>query len=145
MGNEYDELLAMLEKNRELELKNVQMSQEKEEQLKSAGAKLMLYQIRMDSTKHAKILQTLIDTIKEGTPEYLWDYRIDRYVGQVATERVLQKHVEIEKEMIQRHEAIIKKTDDRGIQMILQHIVDDEKRHHKMLMEVIKQLHKLGP
>jgi len=145
MGNEYDELLTMLEKNRELELKNVQMSQEKEEQLKSAGAKLMLYQIRMDSTKHAKILQTLIDTIKEGTPEYLWDYRIDRYVGQVATERVLQKHVEIEKEMIQRHEAIIKKTDDRGIQMILQHIVDDEKRHHKMLMEVIKQLHKLGP
>ncbi|MFQ5820295.1 MAG: hypothetical protein ACE5I5_09940 [Candidatus Heimdallarchaeota archaeon] len=145
MGNEYDELLAMLEKNRELELNNVQMSQEKEEQLKSAGAKLILYQIRMDSTKHAKILQTLIDTIKEGTPEYLWDYRIDRYVGQVATERALQKHVEIEKEMIQRHEAIIKKTDDRGIQMILQHIVDDEKRHHKMLMEVIKQLHKLGP
>ncbi len=145
MGNEYDELLAMLEKNRELELKNVQMSQEKEEQLKSAGSKLILYQIRMDSTKHAKILQTLIDTIKEGTPEYLWDYRIDRYVGQVATERALQKHVEIEKEMIQHHEAIIKKTDDRGIQMILQHIVDDEKRHHKMLMEVIKQLHKLGP
>lgn len=145
MGNEYDELLAMLEKNRELELKNVQMSQEKEEQLKSAGAKLILYQIRMDSTKHAKILQTLIDTIKEGTPEYLWDYRIDRYVGQVATERELQKHVEIEKEMIQHHEAIIKKTDDRGIQMILQHIVDDEKRHHKMLTEVIKQLHKLGP
>ncbi len=144
MGNEYDELLAMLEKNRELELKNVQMSQEKEEQLKSAGAKLILYQIRMDSTKHAQILQTLIDTIKEGTPEYLWDYRIDRYVGQVATERALQKHVEIEKEMIQHHEAIIKKTDDRGIQMILQHIVDDEKRHHKMLMEVIKQLHKLG-
>lgn len=135
----------MLEKNWELELKNVQMSKEKEEQLKSAGAKLMLYQIRMDSTKHAKILQTLIDTIKEGTPEYLWDYRIDRYVGQVATERLLQKHVEIEEEMIQRHEAAIKKTDNPGIQMILQHIVDDEKRHHQMLKDVIKQLHKLGP
>jgi len=145
MGNENDEFLAMLEKHRELELKNVQMSKEKEEQLKSAGAKLMLYQIRMDSTKHATILQTLIDTIKEGTPEYLWDYRIDRYVGQVATERTLQEHVEIEKEMIQRHEAAIKKSDNPGIQMILQHIVDDEKRHHKMLKEVIKQLHKLGP
>ena len=145
MGNENDEFLAMLEKHRELELKNVQMSKEKEEQLKSAGAKLMLYQIRIDSTKHATILQTLIDTIKEGTPEYLWDYRIDRYVGQVATERLLQKHVEIEEEMIQRHEAAIKKTDNPGIQMILQHIIEDEKRHHKMLKEVIKQLHKLGP
>ncbi|MFQ6125817.1 MAG: ferritin family protein [Candidatus Heimdallarchaeota archaeon] len=145
MENENGELLEILEENRKLELQNIKISQEKEEQLKSAGAKLILYQIRMDSTKHAKILQTLIDTIKEGTPEYLWDYRIDRYVGQVATEQALQKHVEIEKEMIQRHEAMIKKTDNQGVKLILQHIVDDEKRHHKMLKEVIKQLHKLGP
>ena len=135
----------MLVKHRELERQNVKMCKEKEERLKSAGAKLMLYQIRMDSTKHAKILKTLIETIKEGIPEYLWDYRIDRYVGQVATERELQKHVELEQEMIQRHETAIKRTDDPGIKLILQHIVEDEKRHHKMLLEVIKRLHQLGP
>ncbi len=145
MGTDNDELIEMMEKHREIELQNVELCQEKENQLKSAGAKLVLYSIRMDSAKHAHILQTLIDTIKEGTPEYLWDYRIDRYVGQVATERSLQKHVEIEKEMIQQHEATIKKTKDAGIKMLLQQIVDDEKRHHKMIIEVIKRLSTIGP
>ncbi len=145
MGTDNDELIAMMEKHRKIELQNVEMCQEKEDQLKSAGAKLVLYSIRMDSAKHAHILQTLIDTIKEGTPEYLWDYRIDRYIGQVATERSLQKHIEIEKEMIQQHEATIKKTEDAGIKMLLQNIVDDEKRHHKLIMEVIKRLTTIGP
>ncbi len=140
-----EEFLEMLEKHRQIELKNIEMCQEREKRLKSAGARLMLYIIRMDSTKHAHILHTLMDVIKEGTPEHLWDYRIDRYVGQVATEDELKKHAEIEKEMIERHEAAIKKTDDRGITMLLQQIVDDEKRHHKIIMDVIKRLHQLGP
>jgi len=145
MGSEKDELLALLEKHRQIELTNVEMCQEKEEQFKSAGVNLTLYQIRMDSTKHAQIYQTLIDMIKGGIPKYLWDYRIDRYVGQVATERVLEKHVELEKEMIQGAGEAIKRTDDPGIKMTLQHIVEDEKRHHKMLLDIIKHLHELGP
>lgn len=31
--------------------------------------------------------------------------------------------------MIRQHEATIKKTNDAGIKMLLQNIVDDEKRH----------------
>lgn len=145
MGSENDELLAMLEEHRQIELTNVKMCQEIEGQFKSAGIKLTLYQIRADSTKHAQIYQTLIDMIKEGIPKYLWDYRIDRYVGQVATERVLEKHVELEKEMIQGAEEAIKKTDDPGIKKTLQHIVEDEKRHHEMLMDITKHLLQLGP
>ena len=144
MTNDKEEFLEMLEKHRQIELQNVKMCQEREQRLKSDGAKLMLYMIRMDSTKHAHILHTLMDIIKEGTPEYLWDYRIDRYVGQVATEDELKKHAELEKEMIEKHTATIKKTDDPGIKMILEHIVDDEKRHHKMIMEIIQRLHELG-
>jgi len=53
LGINKNKLLAMLEKYRELKLTNVKMCQEKEEQLKSAGTKLMLFQIRVDSTKHA--------------------------------------------------------------------------------------------
>ena len=145
MNSEKDELLEMLRKNREIELTNVKMVQEKEEQFKSAGVRLTLYQIRTDSAKHAQIYQTLIDLIKEGTSKYLWDYRIDRYVGQIATDRVLQEHVELEKEMIRGTEEAVKRTDDLGMKMLLRHIVDDEKRHHKMLMDVIKSLLQLGP
>ncbi len=141
---EQNELLAMLEKHLEMELTNVKISQEKEEQLKSAGAKLMLKQIRMDSQKHAEMLKTLIETVKAGEPKYLWDYRIDKYVGQVATEKSLQKHVELEQDMIKSTEEAIKKIDDPGIKMILKQILEDEKRHHKVLKEVIQRLNELG-
>ena len=70
MKSEENDLLEMLQKNREIELTNVKMVQEKEERFKSAGVRLTLYQIRMDSAKHAQIYQTLIDLIKEGTTKY---------------------------------------------------------------------------
>ncbi|MHA2247658.1 MAG: hypothetical protein ACXADY_22105 [Candidatus Hodarchaeales archaeon] len=138
------ELIETLEKNRQLELKNIKMCQEKEKQLKNPGASLMLYQIRMDSTKHAHILQTLIDIIKEGTPERLWEYKVDRYMGRLRTEDELRKHAELEKEMIKSHETIIKRIDDQGIKKILQVVVEDEKRHHKVIMNMISQLIYLG-
>ena len=47
----------------------------------------MLYQIRMEATKHARILQVLIETIKIGTPEERWDYQINQYIGQIDVER----------------------------------------------------------
>ncbi|MHA2226276.1 MAG: ferritin family protein [Candidatus Hodarchaeales archaeon] len=139
------ELVETLVKNRQLELKNIEMCQEEENQLKNPGAKLMLYQIRMDSTKHAHVLQTLIDIIKEGTPKYIWEYKVDRYIGRLSTEKELRKHAFLEKEMIKNHEDAIKKTENPGIKKILQNLVEDEKRHHDMIMDMIQHLLKLGP
>ncbi|MFX0173303.1 MAG: ferritin family protein [Candidatus Hodarchaeota archaeon] len=139
------EIIETLEKNYQLELTNVKICQEKEKELKNPGAKLMLYQIRMDSTKHAHILKTLIDIIKEGTPALLWDYRVDRYIGQAKAEDTLREHADLEKEMIQSHEKMMNEIDDPGIKKILKEIVEDEKRHHKVIMDVIQQLLDLGP
>ncbi len=144
MQNKTD-LMETLEKHRQLELKNVKMCQEKEHQLKNPAAQLMLYQIRMDSTKHAHILQTLINILKEDTPEIVWDYRADRLIGQYLTEDELKTHAELEKEMIKQQEETIKSSGNPGVNMILQHIVEDEKRHHKIIMDMIKNLYDVGP
>ncbi|MHA1977214.1 MAG: hypothetical protein ACW98F_08750 [Candidatus Hodarchaeales archaeon] len=138
------EIIGTLEKHRELELRNIKICQEMEQKLKNPAAQLMLYQIRMDSTKHAHILQKLKEIIEEDIPESIWNYRLDRYIGQASTGDELKKHAELEKEMIDAHEATIKKSTDPGIKMILQHIVEDEKRHHKMIMTMINNLMQLG-
>jgi rubrerythrin len=143
MNNKMD-LVEKLEKHRQLELDNIKICQEREKQLKNPAAQLMLYQIRMDSTKHAHILQKLKEIIEEDIPEPVWSYRADRYIGQVRTEEELKKHAELEKEMIRAHEDTIKSSNDPGINMILQHIVEDEKRHHKIIMEMINNLLHLG-
>ena len=143
MTNNTD-LIETLEKHRQLELRNIKICQEREKQLKNPAAQLMLYQIRMDSTKHAYILQKLKEIIEEDIPEPIWSYQADRYIGQVSTGEELKKHAELEKEMIAAHEETIKKSTDPGIKMILQHIVEDEKRHHKIIMTMIKNLTQLG-
>jgi len=81
-------------------------------------------------------LQVLIDMIKEGTPAYLWGYRINRYVGRLVTEHALQDVIEVEDEMIQHCEDVITRTDDPGIKMMLRYVVEDEKLYHKMLGDV---------
>ena len=137
-------LIETLEKHRELELRNIKMCEEKEKEMKSLGAQLMFYQIRMDSIKHAHILKTLKDMLQEEPPDILWNYQADRYIGQAAAKDELKIHAELEKEMIHAHEGLLKKIDDTGLKMILQSIVDDEKRHHKMIMELINNLLSLG-
>jgi len=79
-GIDKNELLALFEQYRERELVMVKLCQEKEEHFKSAGAKLLLSLIQMNSTKLVHILQILIDVLKEGPSEYLWDNWIDIYV-----------------------------------------------------------------
>lgn len=140
MGIVKNELLTMLEEYRELELRNIKKCQEQEEQLKSTGAKLMLFQIRMDSAKHAHILQNLIDMVKKGETEYLWDYNIDRYVDQISVEKVLQEHIKMEQEMIQRCQGLITKTDNLKLKAVLQFLIEDEKTHEKLLTDVVKQV-----
>jgi rubrerythrin len=142
MTNNKD-LLEKLEKHRQLELRNIKICQEREKQLKNPAAQLMLYQIRMDSTKHAHILQKLKEIIEEDIPEPIWNYRANRYIGQASTEEELKEHADLEKEMIKAHEETIKTSNDPGIKMILQHIVEDEKRHHKIIMDMIKNLTQL--
>ncbi len=139
-----DKLISTLEKHRELELRNIKMCEVKEKEMKSRGAQLMFYQIRMDSIKHAYTLKTLEEIIEQGTPEIIWNYQADRYIGQATAKNELKIHAELEKEMIKAHEGLLKEINDEGLKMILQGIIDDEKRHHKMIMEMINKLLSLG-
>lgn len=79
-GIDKNELIVLFEQYREQEQVMVKLCQEKEDHFKSAGAKLMLSLIQMNSTKLVHILQILIDVLKEGPSEYLWDNWIDTYV-----------------------------------------------------------------
>ena len=140
-----DELVSIIEKGLEVELLNIKMIQETEKELKSAPIKLMLYQIRMDSTKHAEILKNLLELVKGKSHQELYEFRLERYVGQTLSKRELQAHCDREKEMIERYEKAVSMTDNPGLKMILEYLVDDEKRHHKMLMDLINRLHRVGP
>lgn len=136
-------LLVKLEKSRKQELETIIMCQEKEEQIISAGAKLVLSQIRMNSAKHAHILQVLIDLHKEDMSEYLWDHRLYRYVSQGTTKYAVQRDFKVEKNLLQTYQDVIARIDDLGIKMLLHYVIEDAIRHHMLLREVVERLSKL--
>ncbi len=124
------------------------------------AAKLFLAEMRLDTEKHAKILQTMLDLLKQWEPEKLtrweasilerierplWDAKIHSYVDAQAAKKMLENHVEVETKMLKHVEEEIKKTDDEALKLLLKHIADDEKKHHKIMETILRKAFEMGP
>jgi len=124
------------------------------------AAKLFLAEMRFDTEKHAKILQTILDLLKQSEPEKLtrwesstlmrierplWDTKIRSYVDTQAAKKMLETHVEVETKMLRHVEEEIRKTDDEALKLLLKHIADDEKKHHKIMETILKKAFEMGP
>ncbi len=124
------------------------------------AAKLFLAEMRFDTEKHAKILQTMLDLLKQSDPEKmargdssilmrierpLWDTKIRSYVDAQVAKKMLEDHVKVETKMLRHVEEEIKKTDDEALKLLLKHIADDEKKHHKIMETILKKAFEMGP
>lgn len=120
-----------------------------EEATANLGAKLLLAEMRFDTEKHAKILQTMLDLMKQREPEIasrtLWTTKTHSYVDSLVAKRMLEDHVKIETNMLRHVEEEIERTDDEALKMLLEHIADDERKHHKTMEAILEKAYKMGP
>jgi bacterioferritin (cytochrome b1) len=120
-----------------------------EEATANLAAKLFLAEMRFDTEKHAKILQTMLDVMKQREPEIaaktLWDTKIHSYVDTLVARKMLDDHVKVETEMLSHVQEEMKKTDDEALKLLLRHIADDEKKHHEIMKTILKKAFKMGP
>ena len=132
-----------LEKNTKRKIKNL------EESTANLAAKLFLAEMRFDTEKHAKILQTMVDIMEQRKPETpprtLWTTKIHSYVDALVAKKMLEDHVAIETNMLRHVEKEIKKTDDDALKLLFEHIADDEKKHHKIMEIILKKAYEIGP
>jgi rubrerythrin len=117
---------------------------EQEKKVDTVAAKLLLLEVRLDSYKHAKILEAILNVMGERT-EPLWESRIKGYTDSLTIKKRLEKHIEQEKHALQQIEEVIKETKDEAIKLLLQHILEDEKKHHKIFETIIKKAYMLTP
>lgn len=97
--------------------------------------------MRLDSQKHAGILEVLSEVPSAQT---LWERRLESYVDPFVVRRELENHMKSEDEVLRHVEEEIKGTDDDALKMLLQHVAEDEKKHHKILETIIKRLHEIS-
>ena len=141
-----ERLIQLIKKQIEVEKVNVKQVRETEKKVDNAAAKLLLLEIRLDSQKHADILDGILEVLS-GVPasKTLWEHRIESYIDPFVVQRELENHEQREAEMIEHVEEEIKHTEDEGLKLLLQHVLDDERKHHKILETIVKHLHKVNP
>ncbi len=58
---------------------------------------------------------------------------------------MLKDNVEVETKMLRHIKEEMKKTDEEALKLLLKHIADDEKKHHKIMEIIIKKAFQMGP
>jgi rubrerythrin len=141
-----EELTQLIKEQIKIENDHIKRLDELQKKVDTAAAQLLLTEMRLDSQKHASILGGIIETLK-GLPsaKTLWEFRVDSYVDKLAVKKELENHVKMETKVLNHVQEEIKKTKDEGLKLLLEHIAEDEKKHHKILETIVKNSYKINP
>ncbi len=97
--------------------------------------KLFIHRIILDTKKHSDVYQTLIDINRRVV------------VGEADRKRMteeLTSHIGNESQMLDKAVQISKSVKDENFRKILERVVEDEKRHHQILQELLGIIKKEG-
>jgi len=126
------EFKKTIEKQIEKETEAVRVLYDSMEKTDNTVIRLLLRQLALDSSKHGHMLKTILQLLE--SPSMKQFKREDKEFREV-----IEKHVEIERTMLESFENIVDKTEDKRIRFIIQDIISDEKKHHA----IIKRVHEL--
>ncbi len=147
MKSEKD-LAHMIRVQIKMERKTARKIRELEDVVANLAAKLFLAEMRFDTEKHAKILQTMLDLMKKLEPERFptkfWNKETHEYVDALVAKRTLENHVKVETKMLKHVKEQIRKTDDEALKLLFKHIAADERKHHKIMETILEKAFKMA-
>jgi len=123
------ELEKLLKDQMALEKRTAEVLSSTAQKAKNSVVRLFIDRLVLDSLKHADMLQALID-LNAGT--------LVTVVDKEDMKTSLEKHVEQEKDMLNRLEKILERVEDPKAKSLLKQIAEDERRHHRILDEVTR-------
>jgi rubrerythrin len=132
----HEKLLEMIARQIAVEDKAVEIYRETLKTTDNAAIKLLFDGMAMDSGKHAKMYRTIENVLKKQ-PYSFKDFHEDRWTDKLVAKRELEKHIKMEEEMIELLKQELTMVEQKTIKAILEHILQDELRHHKTLKDVI--------
>jgi len=126
------DIIDLLKEQKKLELNHVEILSKSIKDLKHPMARVIIEAIIQDSKKHAAIAQALIDVGAGEAP-----MRMDVDMGPaVNLHQNIKQHVRVEQNMIERLEEIDAMVKDDRVKAFIAYLVEEEKRHHKLLKEL---------
>ena len=99
--------------------------------MKNPAVKGVLMGVSLDSIKHAELYMAAV-TLLSSASTALTQENLDEH------KLLIEKHIEIESNLIIKLETMIPKIEDKKVVFLLNSILADEKRHHEMLKMVLE-------
>lgn len=137
---EKKEAIDLLRRQMAVESNLIRLYEETAGDVKSRPVRHLLRMINLDSRKHVDICQVAIEVLRGE--DVLSEEKEELIEG-------LQRHIELEKESIDRAKKILKNTwirENKGLSELIKKLRDDEKKHHKALKKLTgKAFFRLDP
>ena len=99
--------------------------------MKNPAVKGVLKGVSLDSIKHAELYMSAVTLLTAASTALTQD-NLDEQ------RKLVEKHIEIESELIKKLETMIPTIDNNKVVFLLNSILADERRHHEMLKMVLE-------
>jgi len=140
-----DSVVKLVQRQKQSEKSMAAAVEALEGRVRNEAARLLLAELRLDSTKHANICEEILKVTEKAKPTNLWDVRIEGYVDMLVVKRELERHIKLEESMLKDVERIVGETKDEALRLLFTHIAEDERKHHKNIQLIIKRSYALAP
>jgi len=140
----HEGLVELIQEQVEIERESIARLAETEKRVGSDAAKLLLTEMRMDSQKHAAVLEAVLDILKAPpSSKSLWERSLNAFVDPVIVKRELEHHKGLGKSMLTHIQEEVTKTDDEALRTLLEHLAEDEKMHREILDMIVEKCYRL--
>lgn len=97
--------------------------------IKHSTLRALMEIISKDSEKHSMLYKSIVKMMTE-IPPFISEEDFKRIASRI------EDHIKLEKKMIDKAKELMAKTEDPRIKILLAAIMDDEVKHHKLLMDI---------
>ncbi|MFW9800113.1 MAG: ferritin family protein [Candidatus Thorarchaeota archaeon] len=133
-----DELTKMLEHQIGIEEKAIKAYEDAMDMIGNFAFRLVFEELLMDSKKHKRIFEVIKESLTIPASE--WDLAMSQRIGKYVSPIELERHIKLEEGMINTLKKQIKTIKDETIRRLLEHVLEDENRHHSVLKKLIARL-----
>lgn len=126
-----NELLNFIRRQIKVENEIVDSLNEALKNIGNPSVRGVLKGISLDSLKHAEMYDSALRLLTT-TQQALSQEHLDKQKS------LVEKHIRIEAELIKKISDVLPTIEDKKVKLLLTAILADEKRHHKLLKEVLE-------
>ncbi len=129
MANE--RLIDLLETQLELETESARALRKEMKDIDHLGIKVLFEICASDSTKHASMVQMILDVLKKR--DLSRETFVSTWQQRNQGLEAIKHHIDREKKMMELVKDEVLATEDKILKTLLKHILADEERHHRIL------------